>query len=138
MSWCIDDLIYFDWQSEYKFKFKEGNEYYYKGYTYYLPVLNGKSKRIKNKTIVITDAIINGGDIIINDFIVKKYGTTAKPDFMGRIAAGKITGVQGAVNLPFSSPSTTAASTATAIVIAVAAIGTVGAFLTIKKKKIHK
>ena len=35
------------------YHFKEVKENYYKGFNYYLPVINGKAKRIKNKKIVI-------------------------------------------------------------------------------------
>lgn len=36
------------------YKFAEVKENYYQGWSYYLPVLKGKAKRVKNKTIVIT------------------------------------------------------------------------------------
>ena len=42
----IDDITY---------KFEEVKENCYNGYIYYLPVINGKAKRIKNKNIIITD-----------------------------------------------------------------------------------
>lgn len=50
------------------FKFPEVKEMYYNGYEYYLPVLNGKTKRIKNKTIMVTEytyKIIENGGLVI-------------------------------------------------------------------------
>ena len=37
------------------YHFPEVKENYYQGYEYYLPVVNGKQKRIKNKNLCITD-----------------------------------------------------------------------------------
>lgn len=51
------------------YKFPGVTEYYYQGFVYYLPVLNGKSKRIKNKNVEIdkyTFEIKDDGQIIIN------------------------------------------------------------------------
>lgn len=45
---------YYDCDSEIKIKFPEIQGNYYRGFEYYLPVMNGKAKRIKNKTITIT------------------------------------------------------------------------------------
>lgn len=66
----IDDIIY---------QFEEVKENCYQGCYYYLPVLNGKAKRIKNKTITITDYDVfnlddNNVTIIvrIKDFIINK------------------------------------------------------------------
>lgn len=58
------------------FKFQETRGYYYDGLVYYLPVLNGKSKRIKNKLVEITkyNAEKTDDGIIINieDFKINK------------------------------------------------------------------
>ena len=66
----IDNIIY---------QFEEVKENCYQGIVYYLPVLNGKAKRIKNKTITITDYdIVNLDDnneeiiVMINDFTINK------------------------------------------------------------------
>ena len=64
----IDDVIY---------NFPEVKENYYQGYEYYLPVLNGKAKRIKNKNLVIKNYTYNvekTGVITIKilDFEIKK------------------------------------------------------------------
>lgn len=51
------------------YKFPGVAEYYYQGFAYYLPVLNGKSKRIKNKNVEIdkyTFEIGDDGQVIIN------------------------------------------------------------------------
>lgn len=51
------------------YKFPGVAEYYYQGFEYYLPVLNGKSKRIKNKNVEIdkyTFEIKDDGQVIIN------------------------------------------------------------------------
>ena len=50
------------------YKFSEVKENYYRGFLYYLPVLNGKAKRIKNKTIKITEYTYqdNGTSLDIN------------------------------------------------------------------------
>lgn len=37
------------------FKFPEVKEMFYQGYEYYLPVVNGKTKRIKNKNVLVTE-----------------------------------------------------------------------------------
>lgn len=37
------------------FKFPEVKEMYYQGYVYFLPVINGKTKRIKNKNIIVSE-----------------------------------------------------------------------------------
>ena len=47
-----------DWEGNYRdgdiiYHFQEVKENYYRGFDYYLPVVNGKSKRVKNKKIVI-------------------------------------------------------------------------------------
>jgi len=42
----IEDVLY---------HFQQVHENYYQGYDYYLPVLNGKQKRIKNKPLIIKD-----------------------------------------------------------------------------------
>lgn len=59
-----------------RYHFQEVGENYYDGFCYYLPKLNGKQKRIKNKTILINDYTINRDDndatIEILNFMVKK------------------------------------------------------------------
>lgn len=58
------------------YKFKEVRENYYNGFPYYLPVVNGKQKRIKNKNLVITDYNYSVNDNIITiqilDFKIEK------------------------------------------------------------------
>ena len=61
------------------YKFEEVKENYYQGFEYYLPVLNGKAKRIKNKDITITNYEViyldNNNEsilVVIKDFIVNK------------------------------------------------------------------
>lgn len=44
----------------------------YQGFYYSLPVLNGKAKRVKGKSIVITKFHVEGGNIVIEDFDIKK------------------------------------------------------------------
>jgi len=64
-----DDLVY---------HFQEVKENYYAGTYYYLPVLNGKAKRIKNKTLKITNFTytinqqLNDINIEVLDFEVEK------------------------------------------------------------------
>ena len=59
-----------------KYHFQEVGENYYNEFCYYLPKLNGIQKRIKNKTILITDYTINRDDndatVEILNFIIKK------------------------------------------------------------------
>jgi len=58
------------------YKFAEVKENYYRGFTYYLPVLNGKAKRIKNKNLIIKKYtyMVENNNITVNilDFEVKK------------------------------------------------------------------
>ena len=57
------------------YKFPEVKENYYRGFTYFLPVQNGKAKRFKNKNIVITNYTYEiGNTIIVNviNFEIKK------------------------------------------------------------------
>lgn len=61
---CYDGNLFI---KEITFQFDEVKECYYRGYSYFLPVINGKSKRIKNKTIRITDFEI----LDIDNLIVK-------------------------------------------------------------------
>ncbi|MCH5167424.1 MAG: hypothetical protein J1F35_05965 [Erysipelotrichales bacterium] len=46
---------YYDEESGTTYFFPEVKECYYSGYRYYIPVINGKGKRIKNKKIVVTE-----------------------------------------------------------------------------------
>jgi hypothetical protein len=52
------------------YHFPEVQENYYRGYSYYLPVVNGKQKRIKNKNIIISDYTysVDDNDIIKVEF----------------------------------------------------------------------
>lgn len=64
----IDDIIY---------HFQQVHENYYQGWEYYLPVINGKQKRIKNKNLVIknyTYRTEDNGLIVVEilDFEIKK------------------------------------------------------------------
>lgn len=56
--------------------FPELKEMSYQGYPYYLPVLNGKAKRIKNKKVIITDCTIKKDErfvnVIVNNFEIVK------------------------------------------------------------------
>ena len=59
------------------YKFPNVKENYYQGHSYYLPIdAKGKSKRIKNKTVNITDYTFDKNDnrliITVNDFNVAK------------------------------------------------------------------
>lgn len=58
------------------YKFAEVGENYYNGYTYYLPMLKGKQKRVKGKTISVKkyDYTEDERNIIVNiyDFAVNK------------------------------------------------------------------
>lgn len=67
------------------------------------------------------------------DYIVKKYGTTAKPDFMGRIAAGKIHLSNNAF-LPITS-NYSGAMAVVIITSSIIAISGVSFFLLKKKKQ---
>lgn len=64
----VDDCI--------RYHFPEVRENYYNGYSYYLPVVNGKQKRIKNKNLVITNYNYTIDDNYINieilDFKIEK------------------------------------------------------------------
>ena len=63
----IGDVIY---------HFNEVKENYYQGWTYYLPVVNGKQKRIKNKKLTITKYTYSRNEnvitINIGEFIINK------------------------------------------------------------------
>ena len=63
---------YYDMNSEYTFKFDEVRSNNYRGFEYYLPVMNGKCKRIKNKSIKITDGEIVDDNVLIHAFEVLK------------------------------------------------------------------
>ena len=58
------------------YHFQEVKENWYNGFTYYLPILNGKAKRIKNKNIIIKNYTytVNNNviDIEILDFEIVK------------------------------------------------------------------
>ena len=46
---------YYDEESGITYFFPEVKERYYSGYRYYVPMINGKGKRIKNKRIIVTE-----------------------------------------------------------------------------------
>ena len=46
---------YYDEESGITYFFPEVKECYYSGYLYYVPAINGKGKRIKNKRIIVTE-----------------------------------------------------------------------------------
>lgn len=48
------------------YHFQEVKENWYSGFTYYLPVLNGKAKRIKNKNIIIKNYTYTVNNNVIN------------------------------------------------------------------------
>lgn len=48
------DGMYTDYDSNVTYVFEQIQQKAYNGYSYYLPVLNGKAKRIKNKKVIIT------------------------------------------------------------------------------------
>ena len=54
------------------FVFTDIVENWYNGFTYYLPAINGKGKRIKNKTIVITDYSFENDIVIVKKWSIKK------------------------------------------------------------------
>lgn len=59
--------------NEITYLFDEVKEMSYQGYTYYLPILNGKAKRIKNKTIIVKDfEVIDNLTIKVLDFDIEK------------------------------------------------------------------
>ncbi len=66
------------------------------------------------------------------DYIVKKYGTTAKPDFMGRIQAGKL--VASASN-SMSNVKMNASVTPFVIIASIITLSAAGAFFLIRKKR---
>lgn len=52
--------------SNVNYHFQEVKENWYNGFTYYLPVLNGKAKRIKNKNIIIKKYTYTVNNKVIN------------------------------------------------------------------------
>ena len=62
--------------NKYIFKFQDTKLYWYEGFTYSLPIVNGKPKRIKNKTITIYKYTIENVDnktiINVKDFYIPK------------------------------------------------------------------
>jgi len=56
------------WDGNIHYHFQEVKENYYNGYDYYLPVLNGKAKRVKNKNIIVTKFTY---EIIENTIIIQ-------------------------------------------------------------------
>ena len=64
------------WDGNIHWRFQEVKENYYNGFEYYLPILKGKAKRIKNKNILVTKFTyeINEKTIIIQilDFKILK------------------------------------------------------------------
>lgn len=73
INWNPDEKGYcYDVDSEMSIKFDEVKEYWYDGCPYYLPVLKGKAKRVKRKTIKITDYDVDGDVINVHSFEVLK------------------------------------------------------------------
>jgi hypothetical protein len=73
----VDDEGYFCSEEDILYHFPEVKENYYQGFPYYLPVLNGKAKRIKNKNIKIkkfTYSVDNYNRLVIEilDFEIVK------------------------------------------------------------------
>ena len=64
-----DGMLYY---GDIQFQFESVAKYYYKGFEYYLPVANGKSKRVKGKRITITDYDVQGDVVKINKFEILK------------------------------------------------------------------
>ena len=55
------------------YRFENVQESYYAGYEYYLPMLNGKSKRIKNKKVIVTEfEKLEDDTILIKNFKIEK------------------------------------------------------------------
>lgn len=55
------------------YKFENVQECYYSGFSYYLPMLNGKSKRIKNKKVIVTEfEKLENDTILIKNFKIEK------------------------------------------------------------------
>lgn len=52
-------------------KFPELKECYYAGYEYYMPVLKGKAKRIKNKRVRVQVEPVEGGFLVTNFEVLK-------------------------------------------------------------------
>lgn len=61
--WTEDNNIHYH--------FQEVKENYYNGFNYYLPLLNGKAKRVKNKNIKVTDFTYEVKDNFIQVEILK-------------------------------------------------------------------
>lgn len=73
----VDDEGYFCSEEDVLYHFPEVKENYYQGFPYYLPVLNGKAKRIKNKNVKIkkfTYSVDNYNRLVIEilDFEIVK------------------------------------------------------------------
>ena len=72
-----DDLGYYTYydkfNTSYTIQFENVKEMYYNGYTYGLPTINGKAKRVKNKTLKLTDVYVNDNNI----FVVKNFEIAA-------------------------------------------------------------
>lgn len=64
------------WDGNIHYHFQDVKENYYNGFSYYLPILNGKAKRVKNKNIIVTkftyEIIENAIIIQILDFKILK------------------------------------------------------------------
>lgn len=72
-EYCVDGKTYGSFIiNDVTFVFTEIVENWYNGFPYYLPTINGKGKRIKNKTLVITDYTFNGETVYVNKWSIKK------------------------------------------------------------------
>lgn len=69
----LDDCgDWWDTETDFIFRFDEVREYYYEGYPYYLPVLKGKAKRIKNQRVHVLDGEIKRNRVLIHNFEILK------------------------------------------------------------------
>ena len=66
-----DEGLYFD--NGIIFKFPEVKENYYNGFVYYTPAINGKGKRVKNRTVEVTDYTFTMKDIRTVEVSISKF-----------------------------------------------------------------
>ena len=62
----------YDRESEFYIRFDKVRENWYQGISYYLPEVNGKCKRVKNKTIKIVEGEIDGNTVFVHKFEIVK------------------------------------------------------------------
>lgn len=89
----------------------------------------------------IFTSIVSGGDdsgtyaeiaVCRYDYIVHKYGTTAKPDFMGRIAAGKLS---VAVRVNPIANNVNNGSTLIVVIVSAVSVSIIGGYIFLKRRK---